>query len=405
VGLAILCFIAFGTHEETYLAIYAAGVFILLSMTGWAASKRLLRQIRQTFSVGQTAVLLGTMVASLLTTGATIIIFEERFFEGAWSYLLFLPLLYVIFSYFRRHLGEPTAIEERLGQLIAGRPALANPDMGQAFSEVRPPSHILVPLDGSPLAEAVLPVATTFANLFQTPLMLFSAAESSQKIYLDELATRWQNGANAIQTACQPGPVAATIQQTAVAKKVDLIIMSTHGRSGVKRLLLGSVAGQLVQQLTCPMLLLRPLGETAVPAQFRKILVTLDGSKYAERVLPYVLPIARKNNSELLLLNVPHPAAAETLGIQMQQYLDSIAIFCKNEGIPTQVHLTGHDPVRTIIRLSQQEGADLIMLATHGRGGWQRLLLGSVADDVVRQASCPVFLVPIQEHRTPGRKG
>ena len=89
----------------------------------------------------------------------------------------------------------------------------------------------------------------------------------------------------------------------------------------------------------------------------------------------------------------------------MQQYLDSIAIFCKNEGIPTQVHLTGRDPVRTIIHLSQQEGADLIMLATHGRGGWQRLLLGSVADDVVRQASCPVFLVPIQEQRISGRKG
>ena len=208
-----------------------------------------------------------------------------------------------------------------------------------------------------------------------------------------------------IQTSSSSGPIAATIQQTAVKNNVDLIIMSTHGRSGVQRLLLGSIAGQLVQQLTCPVLLLRPSVETAVPTQFRKILVTLDGSEYAERVLPYMIPIAQKFGSELLLLTVPQAATVETLGLKMQQYLDSIANFCKNQGILAKVHLTGHDPVSTIIQLSQQQGADLIMLATHGRGGWQRLLLGSVADDVVQQANCPVFLVPIQEQRTPGREG
>ena len=402
VGLAILCFIAFGTHEETYLAIYAAGVFILLSMTGWAASKRLLRQLRQTFSAGQTAVLIGTIIASLLTTGATVIIFQERFFEGAWTYLLFLPLLYVVFSYFRRHLGEPTAVEDRLGQLIAGRLALASEHIGRGFTKVYPPQHILVPLDGSPLAEAVLPVATTFSNLFDTSLTLFSVAEDSQKTYLDSIAAKWKNGSKAIQTHSKPGPIAATIHKTAMQNNVDLIIMSTHGRSGMQRLLLGSIAGQLVQQLTRPVLLLRPSAETAVSTQFQKILVTLDGSEYAERVLPYVFPIAQKYGSELLLLTVPQAAAVETLGLKMQQYLDSIANFCKNKGIATQVHLTGRDPVRTIIQLSQQQGVDLIMLATHGRGGWQRLLLGSVADDVVQQANCPVFLVPIQEQRTLG---
>ena len=405
VGLAILCFAAFGTHEETYLAIYAAGVFILLSMTGWAASKRLLRQLRQTFSVSQTAVLLGTILASILTTGATIIIFEERFFEGAWTYLLFLPLLYAIFSYFRIHLGKPTAIEERLGQLIAGRSALATPDIGQGFNEVRPPNHILVPLDGSPLAEGVLPVASTFSKLFKTPLTLISVAEPSQKVYLDTLAARWQNGANSIQTECQPGPVAATIQQMAAANNVDLIIMSTHGRSGVKRLLLGSVAGQLVQQLTRPVLLLKWEEETAVPTQFNKILVTLDGSKYAERVLPYMLPIAQKFSSQLFLLSVPQPNSQEALGLQMQHYLESMVEFCGNQGVGAQAHYTGHDPANTVIQLSQAQNIDLIMLGTHGRGGWQRLLLGSVADDVVRQASCPVFLVPIHEKRISGKEG
>src|SRR5690606_20703623 len=81
-------FLFFGTHEETYLALYAAGVFILLSMTGWAASKRILRELRARFSLGHLASLSGTVAAATLTSFATCIIFEERFFEGAWSYLV-----------------------------------------------------------------------------------------------------------------------------------------------------------------------------------------------------------------------------------------------------------------------------------------------------------------------------
>lgn len=107
VGLVCFCFLIFGTHEETYLAIYAAGVFILLSMTGWAVTKRLLRQIRQTFSVGKLGLLAGTVLAALLTSVATLIIFEERFREGAWTYFLFIPVLYAVFSYYHRALTRP----------------------------------------------------------------------------------------------------------------------------------------------------------------------------------------------------------------------------------------------------------------------------------------------------------
>ena len=156
VGLVIFCFIFFGTHEETYLAIYAAGVFILLSMTGWAASKRLLRQMRQTFSGMQTAVLLGTIIASFLTTGATIIIFEERFFEGAWTYLLFMPLMYVVFSYFRRPFGRAYCRGRSVGPAASPGDLRWQPQTsGQALPKFAHRRHILVPLDGSPLAEAV----------------------------------------------------------------------------------------------------------------------------------------------------------------------------------------------------------------------------------------------------------
>ena len=410
VGLVIICFVLFGTHEETYLAIYAAGVFILLSMTGWAASKRLMRQLRQSFSGAKAGVLLGTIIASLLTTGATLIIFEERFFEGAWTYLLFLPLLYGMFSYFRTHLGEPTAVEDRLGKLITGRLALTTSHIGQGFAEAYPPAHILVPLDGSPLAETAVPIATQLAKQFQTTLTFLSvtdaATQTTQKAYLAGMAAQWHNGSRAIQTAVQSGPIAKTIEQTAVTRKASLIVMSTRGHSGVKRLLLGSVAGQVLQHVTLPVLLLPPTcEETAVSTQFRKILITLDGSKYAERVLPYALPIAQKFGSELLLLTVPQRHTQETLGLKMQQYLDSVAAFCNNLGILANVCLTGDDPAKTAIQISLEKNIDLIMLATHGRGGLQRLLLGSVADEIVRHANCPVFLVPVREQRMLDDKG
>lgn len=101
VAIVTVCFLFFGTSEETYLAVYAAGVFILLSMTGWAVTKRLVRDIREQFTISKLAFIVGAVLAAILTTGATGIIFFERFREGAWTYLIFIPLLYATFTYFR----------------------------------------------------------------------------------------------------------------------------------------------------------------------------------------------------------------------------------------------------------------------------------------------------------------
>ena len=100
VAIVALCFLFLGTNEETYLAIYAAGVFILLSMTGWAATKRLTRELRTSAETASWPALIGTILAAVLTTLATVIIFRERFLEGAWIYLVFIPVLYIGFSFF-----------------------------------------------------------------------------------------------------------------------------------------------------------------------------------------------------------------------------------------------------------------------------------------------------------------
>ncbi|MFC2063929.1 hypothetical protein ACFLXB_02405 [Chloroflexota bacterium] len=98
VTIVSFCFLVFGTHEETYLALYAAGVFIMLSMAGWAVTKRLVREARQDFSIRHAAMIGGTGISALLTTSATLIIFVERFLEGAWAYFVLIPVLFILFS-------------------------------------------------------------------------------------------------------------------------------------------------------------------------------------------------------------------------------------------------------------------------------------------------------------------
>jgi hypothetical protein len=102
IAIVSTCFLMFGTQEETYLAIYAAGVFILLSLVGWAVTKRLVRTMRERITTIKVVGVIGTVLAATLTTSATVVIFMERFFQGAWIYFLLIPLLYAGFSYYRQ---------------------------------------------------------------------------------------------------------------------------------------------------------------------------------------------------------------------------------------------------------------------------------------------------------------
>jgi hypothetical protein len=207
VGVACLCFLMFGTREETYLTLYAAGVFILLSMTGWAATHRLARETRQQFSIRHTALIAGTVMAALLTTGATLVIFVERFVEGAWAYFLFIPIIYLAFTYFRKRIGAPSPEMDYLGQIDSN--LLAGFGFGQAL--VQGPGsvngaevplrlrwmpeqvstrdqlrgnvgfhHVLTLLDGSTEAAHALPMVQFFCETTCAHLSLLSASRSFQ---------------------------------------------------------------------------------------------------------------------------------------------------------------------------------------------------------------------------------
>jgi nucleotide-binding universal stress UspA family protein len=138
-------------------------------------------------------------------------------------------------------------------------------------------------------------------------------------------------------------------------------------------------------------------------------MVTLDGSIRSESALPYARALAKAFDSELLLVTVPavpemkdYRAAADVVEtirakaeVNMRNFLDAVARSLRADGINTRVVVTGSMPARTIVSIGEEEGVDLIMLTSRGRGGLELLFMGSVAERVVQSTQTPIFMVPI----------
>ncbi|MFQ5399600.1 MAG: universal stress protein [Anaerolineae bacterium] len=458
VGIVSLCFLLFGTSEETYLAIYAAGVFILLSMTGWAVTKRLLREVRQEFVASKAALIAGTVLAALLTTSATVIIFEERFLEGAWTYFLFIPILYFIFSYFRRRLGEPSLEMDYLGQLDAAM--LAGFGFGQASTAVATPGdgaakfrgvtwqpdpierskwrdervsfkRVAVLLDGSAFADQAIPMAEAICKATGAQLILlssvkahtealrkqFDATRQERQAHLDKVAQQLQADGLDVKCAVRPGFIADATKAIVEEQGIDLVVTSTRGKSGSQHWLSGGVSRKLISKIDVPVLLVQAEAESNGKAptalSLKRILVALDGSIRSERALPYARALAQAFGSELLLVTVPavpeaknYRAAADVMEairakteVNMRKFLEAVARSLRQDGLTVRTVVTGSMPTRTIVTISEQEDVDLIMLTSRGRGGLDLLFAGSVAQRVVEKSTDPVFMVPIRESR------
>ncbi len=420
-----ICFLFFGTHEETYLALYAAGVFILLSMTGWAACKRLLREDREKFSFGKTASLVGTAIAALLTSGATFIIFEERFFEGAWIYLLLVPALYIAFTYFRKKLGSPPSVEERLGAIISEQRFFPTSLRELKLDEV-PFQKIVVPLDGSSLAEQVIATARAFAREYGAELEIVSVEDgnadesvhltdaqiaeqaSELKIYMGLVSSLIRGDGLKVETHYRRGEPSGEIDAVCREISADLIIMTTRGKFEFGQLMTKSMAQRVVQKTSTPTLLIRPTNNwRSRRSEFKRILVALDGSEEAEMVLPYIRAFANQFASRVLLFSVPEGSESEGYDEKIKQYLDGIAEALRNDGIEIFTYVTGSGPARTILAVSEEEKIDLIMMSSHGRGGVERsdqIPIGSVAEKVVSETPCPVFLLPLRRGDLASRR-
>ncbi len=283
---------------------------------------------------------------------------------------------------------------------------------------------ILVPLDGSSLAEEALPLATEIARHAGAAVTLVRV----HTLYaLTELACSWlpfdkeederfrqaeQEYLDAV-AGCLRGAVGGSVTAVVVKGMVvdgilglarnrgaDLIVMTTHGSGPISRSFLGSVADELVRRVTVPVLLTRPreTATGATVAAIRSILIPLDGSPASEQVLGPALGLARLTGAACTLLHVIEPSAIgrdsrrmERETEQARRYLEAVAARSRGEAADVTTRLVvGRRAVAGI--LEEERGHDLIALATRGRGGVKRLLLGSVADKVLRGADAPVLL-------------
>ena len=282
--------------------------------------------------------------------------------------------------------------------------------------------RILVPLDGSPLAEAILPVVEEWAKEEEVEAILLRAVlvhhllggddtEAQMRVvgegeaYLKAVADRLdRRGLKGVRWAVWYGEPVWSITKAAALNDADLIAMATHGRGGLSRLLLGSVASGVVRSVQVPVLLIR--GQSAwKPWATGKVLVPLDVSEASEGILPVAERLARWRDVTIILFQVvePLPSPADTstrldewMGVRgkdAKRYLAKVAEPLRDKGLRVECAVRFGRAAETIAAFAAEERVDLIAMVTHGRSGLGRLFFGSVAEGVLRSAAVPVLVL------------
>ena len=206
--------------------------------------------------------------------------------------------------------------------------------------------------------------------------------------------------------------MADTTKELVDEQNIDLVVTSTVGKSGNPHWLSGGISSKLMRQITTPVLLVQTKDDQAVVSpKIGRILVSLDGSILAEHTLPYARAFAKAFHSEIVLLAVPQVPevksyrapdhAIEQIRNQMEStmdnFLEAVARSLREDGLEVRAITQGSLPVRTIVSVGEEEEADLIMLTSRGRGGIDRLFMGSVAESVVAESDKAVLMVPVYE--------
>ncbi len=306
---------------------------------------------------------------------------------------------------------------------------------------------VIVPLDGSKLAEQALPLGISVARQIESTLQLVQVIPSADQTfnyistpdgnmipidiietfranaerYLEQKKTQLLDVGIAVETTIIEGDIGPAIADLANQEKAAYLVMSTHGRGGLSRWMLGSVTDQVLQLSERPLLIMRPkersdalLASRLIPAhlpKFARIVVPLDGEPLAEQVLPHAKTLARAYGAELLLwrsVSAVAPgmihaemALLETKFIEMNRnqardYLNRIKVDLETEGFKVSAAVGGMPATDAILGYAAKTDADLIAMCTHARGAISRMIMGSVADGVIRAGPLPVLVTRAQ---------
>jgi nucleotide-binding universal stress UspA family protein len=303
--------------------------------------------------------------------------------------------------------------------------------------------RILIPLDGSARAEAILGQVgrilhredseLLFLRVIEPPLVVDPKAQDlalerqreDAQTYIHDLARRYQQKGLKAHGRVIEGPPAKVILETATQEGSTLIAMTTHGRTGVARWLMGSVAEKVARTSEVPVLLTRSFrGDTGGVSEpsgagetgFRKILVPVDGSPASFKVIGPAEKLAQLYGSEIVVLHVETPVILP--GMEMgvipvpmptpsqedPATVKAVERF-RQAGFRVASHTVVGDPSSLILDESQEPEIDLIAMATHGRSGVSRWVLGSVAERVLRHARAPLLLVRVETPKAKEKKG
>jgi nucleotide-binding universal stress UspA family protein len=293
---------------------------------------------------------------------------------------------------------------------------------------------ILVPLDGSKISENVLPYARAFAAAANIPVHLLQVTDLESLIpsvavqqdrahnvltterehngdYLKEIAASFPDPA-AVSCSVRIGKPAEVIIEVAAIQLDTLIAMATHGRSGVRRWLLGSVAEKVLHGADSDVLLIRaiePIERKRGTAYLERLVVPLDGSQLAEKVVPCAIDLAKKMNLEVILLRVylmpgvAYPTGRYVPDWQMldketrqraSEYLQIQIKQLQNQGLDrVSFRVVEGSAAEKIIEVARENAESLILMSTHGASGLGRWVLGSVTERVIRHADTAVLVV------------
>jgi nucleotide-binding universal stress UspA family protein len=209
-----------------------------------------------------------------------------------------------------------------------------------------------------------------------------------------------------VRIRLEDGRPAQRILEVATQEAADLLVVGTHGRQGLERFVLGSVADRMVRQATCPVLTVRSAPGGGAGGEIRRICYATDFSPTARAAWPWVVALAGATGAQVDLVHVTfQPVAdrhmsAETIGrmadllreqgrVEAERFLEKSTLARER----VQVHLPQGAPGEQIIHRAREQAADLVVMGTHGWSGVARWMLGSVAHHVIQAAPCPVLTV------------
>jgi nucleotide-binding universal stress UspA family protein len=278
-------------------------------------------------------------------------------------------------------------------------------------------SRILVPLDGTPESNVALPAARTMAQATGASVYLLQVLESAEsqasaneasdklKRVADELA----GSGLRVESAVRPGHAADQIVQQVHEQAAGLVIMRTRGQSGIQRAVMGSVAERLLSRSDVPIVMLRPGGRRM--DRIANLLVPVDGSPGGALALAHAVELAKATGAQIRLIEVVVPIVfhslapdagpvhydpawdEEALGAA-QTYVDGMLTRLRESGVVADGEARSAPHIaESIVHGAGEHTSDLIVMSTHALTGLQRAVLGSVADEVVRTAGCPVLLL------------